>query len=157
MNIPIIKKLLNFISLLITLSVSLIVFNINYYLMANLPGLKDNMCVIGAGLTPLNIIFSIILSVMAGIFVAALIELFKQRRAKLVDASVSGIGLVAGILTIFCTWCTIPVISLFGISFSLSIFVDYNLAFKIISILLMFTGLYLLNKQLKKDCLVCKT
>lgn len=53
---------------LIGLSVSLVVFNINYYFMANLPGFRDNMCVMGAGLTPLNIIFSIILSVMAGVF-----------------------------------------------------------------------------------------
>ena len=144
-------------SLLIILSVSLVLFNINYYMMANLPGFENNMCVIGAGLTPLNVIFSIILSVMTGVFVAALVELFKQRRAKLANASVSGIGLLIGTFTIFCTWCTIPVISLFGISLSLSVFVDYNLGIKIISIILMSTGLYLLSKQLKEDCLVCKT
>ena len=140
---------------LIGFGVSLIVFNINYYLMANLPGSRDNACVMGAGLTPLNIIFSVVLSVLTGIFVVFLIKLFRKRMAKLASTSASGIGLVVGVLTVFCTLCALPVISLFGISLSLSIFVDYNVYFKILSVVLMLGGLYLVNRQLKKGCERC--
>lgn len=62
--------------------------------------------------------------------------------------SVMGFGFLLGFFTVFCTLCTIPVISIFGFAVGLGFFTTYNLVFKILSLLLMILALTLLNKQL---------
>ncbi len=150
------KGLKNPVNLLIMLGSSLIFFDINYYAMANLPGSRDLACVMGAGLHFWNIIFSIAISLMLGFLVSGMIDLYRQKSSKVVTGSISGIGLIFGTLTVFCTACTIPVISIFGAAISLSFFTDYEIWFKIASLILMSYGLYRLNKQLIGECEVCK-
>lgn len=157
MNIAVLKNLRNPIYLFTMLGTTVLLFDVNYYMMANLPGTRDRMCVIGAYLTPGNILFSVGLSVLTGIMVAAFVALFREKRGRLAASStVSGVGFLLGSLTVFCTFCTIPVISLFGLSLGLSFFTTYNLAFKIISMVFMLGGIYLINKQLADECVVCK-
>ncbi len=62
--------------------------------------------------------------------------------------SVMGFGFLLGFFTVFCTLCTIPVISVFGFAVGLGFLTTYNLAFKILSLVLMFMALTLLDKQL---------
>jgi len=145
----ILKNLLNTKSLVITVSAMLVLFNISYYMMANLPGYRNNMCVIGAGLTPLNVIYSLIIAAMSGILIANLPSLFKIRSAA---SSSGGIGaMTLGGFTLFCPLCTLPAISLFGVSFSLSFFTTYDIWIKLISLMLMGWSLYLINKKLSCD------
>lgn len=131
---------------------TLILFNISYYVMANLPGFRNNMCVIGAGLTPLNIAYSIIISVMAGILVANIPSFIKIRAIR--NTSSGFTGLLLGGFTIFCPLCTLPAISLFGISIGLSFFTTYDIWIKIISLFLMTWSFYIVNKKL--SCNICK-
>lgn len=131
---------------------SLILFNISYYVMANFPGFRNNMCVIGAGLTPVNIVYSIIISIMAGVLIANIPQFV---RIKTFRSTSSGFtGLLLGGFTIFCPLCTLPAISLFGISISLSFFTTYDGWIKMLSLILMIWSLYLVNKKL--SCSVCK-
>ena len=133
-------------NIFIFLGVSVLVFDVQYYLMANLPGSANLQCIPGGNLTMINVIFSIALSILAGVMIVSLIELAGRRSMKREGAS--WLGLMLGMLTAFCTACTIPVISLFGLSFSLVFFTEYELYFKLASVGLMLWGLYLLNRQL---------
>lgn len=140
-------------SLVIAISTMLVIFNISYYMMANLPGYRKNMCVIGAGLTPLNIVYSLIIAIMSGILIANLPSLLKIRSAS---SSAGGVGAIAlGGFTLFCPLCTLPAISLFGISFSLSFFTTYDIWIKALSLVLMGWSLYMVNKKL--SCEICLT
>lgn len=135
---------------------SFLFFDLNYYVMATLPGTRDLMCVIGAGLNFWNIVFTIILSLLFGIMLAGAIELYKKKKSRIVIGSLSGVGLFLGTMTLFCTACTIPVFTVFGAAISLSFFTTYQIVFKALSILAMLWGLNLLNKQLNNECKVCK-
>ena len=138
---------------IIAISVFLLLFSLSYYIMTTLVGNAGNMCKIGAALTLKNIFFSFILSILASVMIAGLTKLINQKQIGLGSTSLLGFGTLTGIFTIFCTLCTLPIIMIGGFSVSLGFFTDYNNLFKLLSLLLMVIGLYLLNKQLNNQCL----
>lgn len=148
MHFPLIKNLRNPVVLLVSLGVALIFFDLSYYLMTSFPGSDGKMCIEGGNLTMENLLFAAVISLFAGLMVGGLLQLYKQRKARLVASSASGAAVAIGALTIFCTVCTLPVLSFFGLSIGLSIFVTYNAVFKVLSMTFMLVGLILLNKQL---------
>jgi hypothetical protein len=156
MNLAVVKNLSRPNYLFTMIGASFLFFDFNYYVMVTLPGTRDLMCVIGAGLTFWNIVFSVILSLLFGVMLVGVIELYRMKKSKVVVGSLSGVGLLLGSMTIFCTACTIPVFTVFGAAISLSFFTSYQIVFKILSILAMLWGLNLLNKQLNDECKVCK-
>ncbi|MEK7673451.1 MAG: hypothetical protein AAB373_06230 [Patescibacteria group bacterium] len=145
-----IKVLKNPVNLLSMLGVSLLVFDLQYYMMANLPGTQDRMCVMGAGLTRVNLVFAGLIAVMSGLMVSGLIELFRKKSKKLAASTLSGLALIVATLTVFCAACTLPFITLFGFSLGLSFIGDYDLAIKIASLILMIMALVLVEKRLRK-------
>ncbi len=132
-------------------------FYLNYYLMANMLGEQDLMCVMGGGLTPFNITFALIISGMASLVVVGFLENQKKRsmRSRFKMGSASAIGVTLGTLTSFCTLCSLPVLTLFGLSVPLAVFTDYEIYFKVASFLLLALGMYLVNRELKKGCVRC--
>lgn len=123
--------------------------------MATLPGEKDFACVEGAALTAGNIIFALFMSLLSGIIIASLVSLHYKKHATTKEVelgTLSGIGAIFGMLTVFCTFCSFPIISLFGLSFAVSLFTDYNLLFKGISLALLLGSLYLIHRQLEGNC-----
>lgn len=156
MRLEIIKNLQRPSALFLAIGFSVLFFDLSYYFMSTLPGHKDLACVIGAGLTFWNMMFSIALSLMAGVMVAGIFALYKKHKSRLAVSSLSGFGVLIGTMTIFCTACTLPVISLFGLSIGLTFFTTYNLTFKILSLAVMATGLYLLNGQMADKCKICR-
>lgn len=144
--------------LVLFLLVSAGFFALNYQLMARLPGGGKNlMCEVGGGLTPENLTFGFVLSAMGGLLITGFIALLSQKKAKVgwKAGSASTLGMGVGLLTTFCTLCTLPVISLFGLGVGLSFFTEYELWFKVLSLILLGASLYLLNKQLKEQCRRC--
>jgi len=159
--------------LLSAFGVAFLVFDISYYLMSTLPGSRNEMCVMGANLTPLNISFGILLSLMFGVLGAgfwglydANLQILAVQRGrefetartgtKVALTSLSGIGAFLGVMTMFCTACTLPVISFLGVSFGLQFFTDNNIFFKVASVLLVLLAAYYLNRQLHFRCAACK-
>jgi len=138
--------------------VSLLMFDIGYYMMSVLPGTRNYMCVEGGNLTLLNISFTVVLSLMMGVLVIGFIELFTRNyvEKKFALTSMSGFGAIIGAMTLVCPICTLPVIPLLGAAAFLNFVAEYALFFKIISVGFMFWSLYLLNKQLKNECVMCK-
>lgn len=154
---PIFKSLQSAKSFYHILSITTVLFLINYHLMATMPGDFNNSCMLGAALTPKNIIFSLVLSFISAALFINIGQLIKKEQNKhnVKIASLSGLGLITGTLTIFCTFCALPVISLLGVSLT-SLFTTYNTAFQLISLALLIISGYFLNKQLKGECQLCK-
>lgn len=142
-----------------TAAIASLIFDAYYLVMKRLPSVGDvPACTIGGALTFENIIFSGILSILTAIMLAGLVRLYIIRKSVKVGAvsgSLAGAGFIFGFFTVFCTLCTIPVISIFGIAVRLGFFTTYNLLFKILSILLMILSLSILNKKLKFECKIC--
>lgn len=136
---------------------ALLLFDLQYYMMVNLPGHRNFQCIVGANLTPLNLSFSIILSLLTGLMVVAFMQLYQKRKLSMAAGGASGIAVFIGMMTVFCTACSLPVISLFGISMSLMFFTEYEVLLKAVSIVLMLVGLWVLNSQLADECKICKT
>lgn len=145
--------------LLTALGVAFILFDINYFFMASLPGSRDEMCVMNINLTPGNIVFSILISLITGVVLAGLMSLLvmrsTQRKASM--AAVSGFGVGIGALTVFCPVCAIPVFTIGGASVFFELFNQYGILFKIVSVGLLLCSLWYLNTKLDPECLECKT
>ncbi|QQR83713.1 hypothetical protein IPJ72_00660 [Candidatus Peregrinibacteria bacterium] len=158
-KLPIIGLFKNPVSVGIFTAVGSTFFAINYYAMAHLPGSRDFMCVMGGNLTVIGIIFSVLLSIAAGLLAGGMWEkmTLNATAKNWKMGSASGIGLLLGTLTSFCTVCTFPLIGLFGVSSLMSFMSEHQLIFKAASLALMGLGLYLLNQQLKNECgFLCK-
>jgi hypothetical protein len=142
---------------MVFLGVAFIVFDLQYFLMASLPGTRNNMCVDGGNLTPINIIFSIFLSLLVGLMIVNLIALFLMQASKNKAAltSATGVGMGLGALTLFCPICALPVISVFGLSIGLEFINDFNLWLKLLSIAMIIVSLIMVNGRLDKDCKAC--
>lgn len=130
-----------------------------FNLMANLPGTYNESCVMGAGLNPFNIAFSILLSLAVGILLASMVELLRrhqQTKASIwATGGTLGIGGIVGMLTVFCTLCTLPLITLAGTAIGLTWFTTYNTLFKLVSLGLMTASLNLAEHQLALSCKIC--
>lgn len=158
----IVKNLRNPKYLFALVGVAFVAFDLSYVLMASLPGTRNQMCVMGANITPINIGFSLIFSFLIGILFVGFWNLIDHkisagvyRKKKIAMGSLSGIGAIFGVMTMFCTVCTIPVISLFGLSVGLEVFTDNNYIFKVLSLGMVLWAIYLLNRQLEDKCDKC--
>ncbi len=159
MGLRVLNNLKNPANLIVSVGIFAIFFSVNYYFMSRLPGEVNFTCVPRGALTPTNLIFGVIISVLTAVMIVGLVTLYKEKTKSLRRhsvAGITGIGVVIGTFTVFCTACTIPVVSLFGFSVGLSFFTDYNLTFKVISLTLMVIGIYFLERQLRDECLICK-
>lgn len=132
-------------------------FYLSYYLMSHLAGERDLMCVVGGGLTFENTLFSLLMSALVGFVVIGFVHNLKMKAAmsRLTLGSTSFLGLLFGIFTTFCTLCTLPVITFFGVSIGLSFFTDFELYFKVLSLILLSLSFYLINRALAKKCSLC--
>ncbi len=157
-NPHVVKNLANPTYLMAFFGAAVLFFDFQYYLMSTLPGSRDNMCVDGINLTPVNIVFSILLSLLFGMMLANLVALFgkqvtKKKKASL--TSVTGVGLWIGAMTLFCPACSLPVISVFGLSLGFEFVNDFNLWIKLASMALMVYSLVMVNRQLSGACKSC--
>ena len=128
-------------------------FYAQYLIMSRMVGYRDEMCVLGAGLTLPNILFAILISLMAGLLAVGFYETIRRRQASYKSVSVSGLGALVGTLTVFCPICSIPILSAFGVALGLT--VKYNIWLKLVSVALMLFGMYQIDKQLKGTCERC--
>lgn len=155
-SLRIIKNLGNPVNLFVAIGAAVLIFDINYYMMSNLLGTRDLACVVGANLTLKNVIFAGFMSVFAGIMVAGVMELYRKRSSSLAGSSATGLALFFGTMTMFCTACSLPFISVFGLSIGLSFFTTYEIWFQVLSLGIFIFGLHLLNKQLNSEGVVCR-
>jgi len=150
------KVLKNPTYVILAIGIFVLFFSFSLYALLTLPGSNGHACVYRAYFTLFNILYSLGLSLMLAVFAVGFIELTQQHKikhqAKLV--SLSGIALVFGILTTFCTVCTIsiaiPVLTGF-----FALFTTFNIWFKVLAFASLAYALFTLNSQLKGTCKVC--
>ncbi len=132
-------------------------FAFQYHLMATLPGARNQQCVIGAGLNAGNIAFGLLISLLAGLVVGGLWLAARNKflSSGIPTVSLSGLGMVFGILTGFCTLCALPVLSLFGISLSLGFVTDHQVIIRLVSTALLLVALYRVDSQIRGQCRRC--
>ncbi len=154
---PIFNNLKQVKYLLAFIGVAFIAFDISYILMSVLPGSRDNMCMMGANLTPVNLVFAGVLSLLIGVLFAGFVKLFAQNMAKqkVTLTSLSGLGFFVGTMSVICPACTLPVVSLFGITIWMDFISNHDVLLKIVSLVMMAGSLNLLNRQLNNTCLFC--
>ncbi len=137
-----------------------LMFAAYYYLMAKLLGTgpDHNVCLVGGNLTAGNLLFGAAFSVMTALMLFGMYRLY-QRRAFGAKGAAGGSGMGLGVglsfLTVFCTVCTIPVVSVFGLSVGLGAFTTYNILFKTLSLSMMGFALWMVDRQLKETCGFC--
>ncbi len=161
LSLPLITHLKTPVNMLIFMGAVLLFWDMNYWIMKNTmgTGLSGLQCVPDGAFTTENIYFSILISFLMGLFVVGMKELFQKKSNLLKKSATLSIFSVSGLLgtfTVFCPVCTIGVVSIFGISFGLNVFLDYNTEIKVLSAFLLIFGLYWLNGQLKDDCKICR-
>lgn len=156
-KIHLLKMFTDPVYLMVMIGTAFVFFDLQYFLMATLPGTRDFMCVDGANLTPINVVFSLLLSLLVGLMVSSLIALVikKAARRKVAMTTFTGVGMGIGALTLFCPICALPVISIFGLSLGLEFVNDFNFWLKLLSIAMMVVSLYMVNKRLDDNCKEC--
>ncbi len=154
---PILNNLKQVKYLLAFIGVAFIAFDISYIFMSILPGSRDNMCMMGANLTPVNIAFAGVLSLLIGVLFAGFIKLFAMNmvKQKVTLTSLSGLGFFVGIMSVICPVCTLPVVFLFGTTIWVDFVSNHDILLKIVSLMMMAGSLCLLNRQLNNTCLFC--
>jgi hypothetical protein len=171
--------------LITAFGITLILFDIQFYLLKNLPGHINLACTPGAYFTTPNLLFAAAISIFTALNVIGMIEIVRMKTKKYVrvnapcpanslgtsgmdtyiskkfvfrstfSASLSGIGIILATLTSFCTICVLPVISLFGIGISLALFSTHLVWFKSLAVIFLAAGLYFTNNQLNNSCNFC--
>lgn len=126
--------------------------SINSYFIVLMPGSNGYACIPGANITAPNITFAIIISFMASLLIVGIIDSILNPTAcslgvKTEIFGITGLGSIIGFFTVFCTFCSLPILSIFGLSFSLVFFTTYNLVFKIISIVMLLVGLWQIERK----------
>lgn len=145
--------------LFVGLGLAFLLFDLNVYLMATLPGSHNNACVEGANLTWQNLIFSGLISILTALLLLGFYELRRQKQTenKIALSSLSGFSLVMAQFTIFCGFCSIPLLATTGLAGLTQLITEYSLWFQLLSLGLLLASCYFLNQQLEKNCgLWCK-
>lgn len=137
----------------IWLGLSVLAFDGFFILMKELPGEANNMCVPGANLTPFNIAFAVVFSLLVMLLLVGTIYFMRHStRKSALLISTSFLGAFLGFFTLFCSFCVLPLAGIVGVSLVLSFFTANSFIFKVISLVLLGYGLWLLDRKLRISC-----
>lgn len=152
---PIITQLKNPALLITALGFAILFFDLQVWMMWNLPGYENEMCVMGAGFRWDNILYAIAMSILFGVFISGFFTTIKAHHASVGNLTLGSAALALGSLTVICASCTFQAISIFGVVIGVHFLTELNIWFKLFSLLMMLLGIYQVNKQLKGACAQC--
>ena len=108
----------------------------------------------GLYLVVLNIIFNIIMSFLSALLMNLSTAMVELKGKEGVASSFGALSVVFGILTYGCTSCVIAFFASIGIAFSVIALPLAGFPYKILSLLIIFIGLFWINRELKNG--ICK-
>ncbi|NLJ95190.1 MAG: hypothetical protein GX326_06860, partial [Clostridiaceae bacterium] len=109
----------------------------------------------GLWLVIINVLLNLIMAGLASFMAVLSDHALNEKGIKTKGENMSFVSVLFGILTYGCTPCVISFFAVFGISFSVIALPFAGLPYKIISLLLILTGIWLLFRELKrKECKV---
>lgn len=132
----------------------IVIFDLSLFVLWRTPGGPGEVCILGGSLTAGNIFFSFVMSILLSINVVGLVEVLRIKKNKdsAKIASLGGIGLFLWLVSTMCVACYLPLITLFGASFSLSFLHSYSGIMKIVALAIGLTGIWMVNRQIVKGC-----
>lgn len=135
------------------LGVSFLVFDLLFAIAVHLPGHQNNMCVPGGNIYLGNLIFFGIFAVLFSFLLVSVLYSYGDY-GRLFQGStfLSVFGGIMGVLSSFCTVCTLPLLGFLGGSSVLFLIAEYDLWLKIIAIVVLLGGMILLEKRLRDGC-----
>lgn len=105
----------------------------------------------GLWLVLVNVILNLIMSALSSYMVVLSDKVLNEKGIKTKGDSMSIISILFGILTYGCTPCVISFLAVFGISFSVIALPFAGLPYKFISLALILLGIWILNRELKRN------
>lgn len=129
-----------------------LVFSVIYFMIDNL-NLNYNEMIkeFGLWLVLVNVILNLIMSALSSYMVVLSDKVLNEKGIKTKGDSMSIISILFGILTYGCTPCVISFLAVFGISFSVIALPFAGLPYKFISLALILLGIWILNRELKRN------
>lgn len=107
----------------------------------------------GHWLVIVNILLNLVMAGLASFMVVLSEHALREKGIKTKGDSFSLVSIVFGVLTYGCTPCVISFLAVFGISFSVVALPWAGLPYKLISLLLIILGIWILSRELKrKQC-----
>lgn len=133
-----------------------ILFNILYFNLDYLNmGYKVMAEKFGYWLVIINICLNVLMSFLSSGMFTLSDYVLKVKGIKTKGDNMSFISIIFGVLTYSCTPCVISFLALFGISFSVIALPFAGLPYKLISLLLIILGIFILLRELnRKSCKV---
>jgi hypothetical protein len=110
-------------------------------------------CVIGAYVTPTNLITNLLLSFAIAATVVNMVEFSSKKSAFVSKSGVLGSVLV--FLTSFCASCTLPILASLGVGGFFSLISIYHGWFQILALSTCVYALVSSNKNVVNDCNIC--
>ncbi len=135
----------------------LVIYGLSIWMLLTLPGSRNMACVMGAYLTPGNIILNMLLSTVIALSIVNMVE-FAYKRSQNKKAFVSGSSLVGTsflFLTSFCASCSLPILAGLGIGGALNFISIYQGWFQILALLICLYSLWSSHKKVVEECNVC--
>lgn len=107
----------------------------------------------GLWLVGVNLILNLLMASISALMLVLADHVLKEKNIKTKGDNLGFLSVIFGILTYGCTPCVISFLAVFGISFSLIALPLAGLPYKIVSLLLLGLGIFILKKELaRKAC-----
>lgn len=135
----------------------LAIYGLSLWMLITLPGSKNMACVLGAYMTPGNILLNMLLSAVVSLSIVNMIEFAGQRsqtkKSAVSKSSLLGTSLL--FLTSFCASCTLPILAGLGIGGALN-FISINQGwFQLLALLICVHALWSSHKKVVEECNIC--
>lgn len=136
--------------------ISFVLFSILYFTLDYLNmGYSQMASEHGLWLVGVNILLNIVMASMSAFMISLSEHVLKEKGIKTKGDNISFLSVIFGILTYGCTPCVISFLSVFGISFSVAALPYQGLPYKLISLVLLALGIFIMFRELKrKSCKV---
>ena len=106
-------------------------------------------------LVVLNILLNLVMAAISAFMLVLSDHVLKEKNIKTKGDNMGILSVIFGIFTYGCTPCVISFLAVFGISFSVIALPFAGLPYKLISLALLFLGVFILKKELeRKSCKV---
>ncbi|MDO4604930.1 MAG: hypothetical protein Q4B23_03005 [Helcococcus sp.] len=134
--------------------ISFVLFSMLYFILDYLNmGYSEMAKSHGFWLVLINILLNFIMAGMSAFMISLSEYVFKEKGIKTKGDNLSFLSIIFGILTYGCTPCVISFLAVFGISFSVVALPYQGLPYKLISLLLLAIGIFIMFRELKrKNC-----
>lgn len=137
-------------------TITFIIFAVIYFILDSLNlGYPEMAEQYGIWLVIVNVLLNLVMAGVSAFMLTLGTYVLEDKGIKTRGDNMGFISVLFGIFTYGCTPCVISFLAIFGISFSVVALPFAGLPYKLISLLLLFLGVWILKKELeRKSCTI---